>query len=101
MVTNATDTHPTGCENLPKFQGPGLNVFLAVVNLSNVGNVNDMNAAMAPTEKIAPMVTSPAKSNKSNNSPMIILIVTAYMGVLVTGETRFHICDPGNNPSLE
>ncbi len=52
-----------------------------------MGMVNATYAAMAPTEKMAPMATEPAKMRKRIQIPILQLNHTALTGVRVRGLT--------------
>ena len=64
-----------------------------------MGIVKATKAAIAPTEKSAPIATSPANMRKRSNSPIITLNQTALTGVLVVVLTRDQWRDRGKQPS--
>ena len=68
-TTNPVAAYPIGRLNFPKFQGPGRNRPPTTNTRMAIGMVTATKAAIAPTEKSAPMATSPAKINRRRASP--------------------------------
>ena len=64
-----------------------------------MGMVKATKAAIAPTEKSAPMATSPAKMSKRRASPTRTLNHTALTGVRVVLLTRDQNLESGKQPS--
>ena len=98
-TTNPVAAYPIGPLNFPKFQGPGRNRPPTTNTRMAIGMVKATKAAIAPTEKSAPMATSPAKINRRRASPTRTLNQTAFTGVLVVLLTRDQYRDPGKQPS--
>jgi hypothetical protein len=98
-MTNAEAAYPIGRLNIPKFQGPGRNRPPTTKTRIAIGIVKATKAAIAPTEKSAPIATSPAKMRRRRASPTSTLNQTAFTGVLVVLFTRDQYRDPGKQPS--
>lgn len=64
-----------------------------------MGMVNATYAAIAPTEKIAPIATVPPKMSNSKQQPMVVLNHTALTGVYVILLTRLIQKEAGKQSS--
>lgn len=62
---NAHDSTPMGMLNLPRFQGPGLNLFPTKKTLIEIGIANAVNIAEAAIENKEQMPMGPPKVRKS------------------------------------
>ena len=78
---NAHAQHPIGLLNFPKCHGPRLKRFPTKNTRMKMGIVKATIAAIAPTEKIAPIATSPPKMRRRSKMPMKVLNQTALTGV--------------------
>lgn len=98
-ATNADATNPMDMLNLPRFHGPGLNLFPTKKTRMKIGVVKATKAAHAPMLKIAPMVRLPPNINKSSKHPIPVLSQTALTGVRVCTLTCFQRFDKGKQSS--
>ena len=79
--TNEDAIIPIGLLNLPKCHGPRRKRSPTKNVLMKIGMVKATNAAIAPTEKMAPMATGPANIKQSKQIPTLVLNQTALTGV--------------------
>lgn len=90
---------PIGLLNLPKCHGPRRKRSPTKNVLMKIGIVKATYAAMAPTEKIAPIATGPPKIKRSKQMPIVVLNQTALTGVYVILLTLLIHQEPGKQPS--
>jgi len=74
---------PIGLLNLPKCHGPGRKRSPTKKTRIIMGIVKATIAAMAPTEKMAPIETEPPNIRRRRRIPIIVLNQTAFTGVYV------------------
>ena len=90
---------PMNGANLPRCQGPGLNLLPTMNVLIVIGIVKATKAAKAPIEKIAPIARSPAKIRRVRSIPTMQLNQTALTGVFVCRLTNLIQDEPGKTSS--
>ena len=90
---------PIGLLNLPKCHGPCRKRFPTKNTRMKMGIVKATYAAMAPTEKMAPIAIGPPKIKSSKQIPTDVLNQTAFTGVCVCLLTRLIQKDAGKHPS--
>lgn len=98
-TTNATAAAPIGLPSFPRCQGPLRNLLPTKKTRKEMGIVNATKEAMAPTEKMARIATSPANIRRQSRMPTAQLNHTALTGVLVYLFTFRHCLDMGKQPS--
>lgn len=98
-ATKAEATTPIGILKTPKFHGPGLNLLPTKNTRMKMGVQKATSAAMAPTEKRAPMEMDPPKMRSNMRIPRVVFAQTALTGVLVNGLTCFHRLEKGKQSS--
>jgi hypothetical protein len=91
---------PIGLLNLPRCHGPRRNRLPTKNTRMKMGIVNATIAAMAPTEKIAPMETEPPKMRSRSRMPIAVLNQTALTGVKVVLLTLLIQEEHGKQSSL-
>ena len=99
---NATNPHanaPTYGLNLPRFQGPGLNLLPTKKTRMQIGIVKATKAPVAAIEKSAATATGPPKIRSVASIPITVLKQTALTGVRVRWLTRLIHQEHGKQPS--